>query len=120
MGEKNIVESARRMAAGQTVREFRDLRGVAYPLGAKESEAVRAAPRERMPGGFAVKVLPTFEQGRDNTLTFAEATCITAPTRCRSSFRPPTTLPPVSITRGLIHSRRSREATNYLTIIQNY
>ena len=37
MGEKTIVEIARRLAAGQTVRDLRDLRGVAYALGAKES-----------------------------------------------------------------------------------
>ncbi len=39
MGETPIVEIARRLAAGQTVRDLRDLRGVAYALGAKESEA---------------------------------------------------------------------------------
>src|SRR5215470_12475353 len=38
MGEHVIVEIARRLAAGQTVKELRDLRGVAYLLGAKESE----------------------------------------------------------------------------------
>src|SRR5216110_3939902 len=38
MGEKSIVEIARRLAAGQTARDLRDLRGVAYALGAKESE----------------------------------------------------------------------------------
>jgi uncharacterized radical SAM protein YgiQ len=76
MGEKNIVEIARRMAVGQTVRDLRDLRGVAYALGAKESEAVRAAPKEQIPGDFAVEVLPTFEQVRDDKLAFAEATRI--------------------------------------------
>src|SRR4051812_21872013 len=39
MGEKVIVEIAQRLAAGQTVRDLRDLRGVAYVLGAKDSEA---------------------------------------------------------------------------------
>src|SRR5271156_2598841 len=38
MGEQAIVEIARRLAAGQTVKDLRDLRGVAYVLGAKESE----------------------------------------------------------------------------------
>src|SRR5438477_5065892 len=37
MGERGIVEIARRLAAGQTVRELRDMRGVAYRLGAKET-----------------------------------------------------------------------------------
>src|SRR5438874_1744369 len=36
MGEQQIVEIARRLAAGGTVRDLRDLRGVAYALGAKE------------------------------------------------------------------------------------
>src|SRR5262249_12414100 len=35
MGEKAIVEIARRLAAGQTVRDLRELRGIAYALGAR-------------------------------------------------------------------------------------
>src|SRR5579864_2219306 len=42
MGEKTIVEIARQLAAGETVKDLRDLRGVAYVLGAKESEALPA------------------------------------------------------------------------------
>src|SRR5438309_7048178 len=38
MGERVIVDIARRLAAGRTVRNLRDLRGVAYLLGAKESD----------------------------------------------------------------------------------
>src|ERR1700694_3388045 len=37
MGEQSIVDIARRLAAGQTVRDLRDLRGVAYALGASET-----------------------------------------------------------------------------------
>src|SRR2546422_663408 len=37
MGEKAIVEIAQRLAAGQTVKDLRDMRGVAYALGARES-----------------------------------------------------------------------------------
>src|SRR5881227_3442402 len=40
MGERNIVEIANRFAAGKTVREMRDMRGVAYRLGASESQIV--------------------------------------------------------------------------------
>jgi uncharacterized radical SAM protein YgiQ len=43
MGEANITEIAKRFAAGQTVKDLRDLRGVAYAMGAKESEEVRGA-----------------------------------------------------------------------------
>jgi uncharacterized radical SAM protein YgiQ len=37
MAEKTIVEIAQRLAAGETVKDLRDLRGVAYVRGAKES-----------------------------------------------------------------------------------
>jgi uncharacterized radical SAM protein YgiQ len=40
MGEQAIVGIARRLADGQTVKDLRDLRGVAYALGARESEAL--------------------------------------------------------------------------------
>src|SRR6516225_9720434 len=43
MGERNIVEIANRLAAGKTVKDLRDLRGVAYHLGAKEAELARSA-----------------------------------------------------------------------------
>jgi uncharacterized radical SAM protein YgiQ len=47
MGERVIVEIARRLAAGQTVRDLRDLRAVAYVMGAKESEELaRSASKE--------------------------------------------------------------------------
>src|SRR5829696_9127902 len=42
MGEQQIVEIARRLAAGKPVKDLRDLRGVAYALGAKESEGLRS------------------------------------------------------------------------------
>jgi uncharacterized radical SAM protein YgiQ len=46
MGEKNIVEIARRLAEGLTVRDLRDLRGVAYVLGARESGVLANAGPE--------------------------------------------------------------------------
>ncbi len=49
MGEKAIVEIARRLAAGQTVRDLRDMRGVAYALGASESPRQPARERSGMP-----------------------------------------------------------------------
>jgi uncharacterized radical SAM protein YgiQ len=62
MGEDSIVEIARRLAAGETVRDLRDMRGVAYALGASESP-----PEDAL-------VIPSFEQVRDDKLAFAEAT----------------------------------------------
>jgi uncharacterized radical SAM protein YgiQ len=64
MGENAIVEIARRLAKGETVKDLRDMRGVAYVLGASE-------PRP----GDAIE-LPSFEQVRDDNLAFCEATKI--------------------------------------------
>src|ERR671922_101552 len=50
MGEQSIVEIARRLAAGQTVRDLRDMRGVAYLLGARETEQAVAAGRWSVAG----------------------------------------------------------------------
>jgi uncharacterized radical SAM protein YgiQ len=75
MGEQSVVEMARRLAAGQTVRELRDLRGVTYALGARESEDLKAPPPRW--GGFdALQLLPSFDAVRDDKLAFAEATRI--------------------------------------------
>src|SRR5690348_6134944 len=66
MGEETIVEIARRLAAGEAVKDLRDLRGVAYALGAKESEELgRANPQagERI-------VLPSYEQVKADKWAF--------------------------------------------------
>jgi uncharacterized radical SAM protein YgiQ len=75
MGEKTIVEIARRLAAGMTVKDLRDLRGVTYALGAKESEELKANPPQKV-GFDPVELLPSYEQVRDDKLAFAEATRI--------------------------------------------
>ena len=62
MGEEGIVEIARRLDAGQTVRDLRDMRGVAFALGASETP-----PDD-------VLTLPSFEKVRDDKHAFAEAT----------------------------------------------
>ena len=62
MGEEAIVEIAKRLAAGETVRDLRDMRGTAYALGASEQP-----PEDAL-------VLPSFEQVRSDKPAFAEAT----------------------------------------------
>src|SRR5215210_7605753 len=59
MGEATIVEVARRLAAGQTVKDLRDLRGVAYALGAKESDELHV---RRLPSlGFEhAEIIPSY------------------------------------------------------------
>lgn len=64
MGEQPILEIARRLFAGETVRDLRDMRGVAYSLGAKEEP-----PADCL-------VLPTFEEVKTDKVQFAKATRI--------------------------------------------
>ncbi len=64
MGEQAIVEIARRLSEGQSVKDLRDMRGVAYAIGAKEeppSDALR---------------LPTYEEVKTDKHKFAVATRI--------------------------------------------
>jgi uncharacterized radical SAM protein YgiQ len=67
MGEKTIVEIARRLARGETVRDLRDLRGVAYALGASEMPPTTAFEKE-------VLHLPGYEEVKTDKWKFAEAT----------------------------------------------
>ena len=64
MGEHAIVEIARRLAAGETVADLRNLRGVAYALGASEQPPTDAI------------VLPSYENVCADKVAFAEATRI--------------------------------------------
>jgi uncharacterized radical SAM protein YgiQ len=64
MGEQVIVDIAQRLAAGQTVPDLRDLRGVAYALGAREPLS--------LPTAYCL--LPSFEAVKADKPTFAEAT----------------------------------------------
>jgi uncharacterized radical SAM protein YgiQ len=75
MGEQAIVEIARRLAAGKQVRDLRDLRGVAYGLGAKESEGVLSTQYSVLSTpDVPVVCLPSYEQVRDDKSRFVEAT----------------------------------------------
>lgn len=64
MGEEAILEIAERLARGETTQQLRDMRGVAYALGAKETPPTDAI------------TLPTFEQVSTDKMLFAEATRI--------------------------------------------
>jgi len=65
MGERPLVEIARRLARGESVRDLRDLRGTVYRLGASESP----------PEDSAIE-LPGFEQVSTDRRAFAEMTRI--------------------------------------------
>ncbi len=64
MGEHQIVEIARRLAAGQTVKDLRGMRGVAFALGASETPPAEAL------------ALPSFEEVKADKRKFAQATKI--------------------------------------------
>ncbi|MBB75839.1 MAG: YgiQ family radical SAM protein [Planctomycetaceae bacterium] len=64
MGEELILEIARRLHAGAAVRDLRELRGVAYALGASETPPADAL------------TLPSYEEVRADKRAFAEATKI--------------------------------------------
>ncbi|MDX1947136.1 MAG: YgiQ family radical SAM protein [Pirellulaceae bacterium] len=89
MGEEAILQIARRLNAGESVKDLRDMRGVAYCLGA--SEAIprwEGSPKSNVqsprldtdlgPGtldlGPDTLVLPSYEQVCADKPTFAEAT----------------------------------------------
>ena len=63
MGERPLVEIVRRLEAGQSVRDLRDMRGVAYRLGASETP-----PTENS------ITLPGFEEVSTDRRAFAEMT----------------------------------------------
>ncbi len=64
MGEDAIVEIAQRLAAGETVKDLRDARGVAYVCGASETA----------PSVSDVVTLPTYEDVKGDLTEFAKAT----------------------------------------------
>jgi uncharacterized radical SAM protein YgiQ len=76
MGEAGIVEIARRLAAGENVRDLRDMRGVAYVLGASETppREEAASPTGCNPWASDAILLPSYEVVKSDKLAFAEAT----------------------------------------------
>ena len=66
MAELQIIEIARRLQEGKPIAACRDIPGVAYALGAKETP----------PSGDDVVLLPSLQQCRADPLAFAEVTRI--------------------------------------------
>jgi uncharacterized radical SAM protein YgiQ len=66
MGEEAILEITQRLDKGASVKDLRDMRGVAYCLGASEQP----------PTDCSTITLPTFDQVSTDKLAFAEATKI--------------------------------------------
>ncbi len=64
MGEESILQIARRLDAGETVRDLRDMRGVAYAMGASETP-----PEDAI-------TIPSYEEVLDDKVAFSRATKI--------------------------------------------
>ena len=65
MGEETIVEAARRLRDGRTVKDMRDMRGMAYAMGASESPP---------PAGEGVIHIPSYEEVKSDKDKFLKAT----------------------------------------------
>ena len=74
MGERPIVEIARRLAAGEDVKALRDLRGVAYLLG--RSEPLPAHRFDDAACDGTTIELPTFEEVGKDLRAFARMTAL--------------------------------------------
>jgi uncharacterized radical SAM protein YgiQ len=74
MGEKVIVDIARRLAEGQGVHDLRGLRGVAYALGGRESAQLLEDFEAAKPQAAEMIVLPSYEEVKSDKRSFAEAT----------------------------------------------
>ena len=65
MGEQTLLELARRFAAGKTAADMRDMRGLVYALGARETPP---------PAGDDVRHIPSFADVKASKDRFLEAT----------------------------------------------
>src|SRR5438105_4450722 len=78
MGEKAVVEIARRLADGESVRNLRSMRGLAYALGAGETppceRAAELLPRTLGVDPGKLTILPSYEAVKADKMAFAEAT----------------------------------------------
>lgn len=71
MGERPVLEIARRLAAGEAVAELRDVRGTGFALGSpKQWGPLGAEPSRYVTDGRTV-VLPSYEQVRTDRKAFA-------------------------------------------------
>ena len=74
-GERTILAIARRLDAGESIRDLRDLRGVAYLLG--KNESLPDHTWETAAGNARTVELPSFEQVKQDAEQFVKATRLT-------------------------------------------
>jgi len=81
MGERPLVEIVKRLAAGESPQQLRDIRGVVYRLGAREAGSLRESQERQsheaaLPGRFETAFLPSFEEVVRDKVAFATMTRI--------------------------------------------
>ncbi|MCP5022658.1 MAG: YgiQ family radical SAM protein [bacterium] len=76
MGEEQIVAIAKRLDAGETIRDCRDLRGVAYLLGKKDELPEHTFDRPLAEPNATTRALPSFEEAKADKHAFAHMTRI--------------------------------------------
>lgn len=79
MGERPLVEIVRRLAAGESPKQLRDIRGVIYRLGAREAKSLREFQERQsgespLLGPFETLFLPSFEEVSSDKTAFATMT----------------------------------------------
>ncbi len=77
MGERPIIEIVRRLAAGESVRDLRDIRGAAYRLGASEGAEIcetASGFSPPLPLSPSPILLPSFEEVSADKAAFAAMT----------------------------------------------
>lgn len=92
MGETGIVEIADRLAKGQTMKDLRNMRGVAYTLGASENVFAKDARFSQLSktliieptanvvytqvplAPHGIEIIPSFEKVQSDKMAFVEAT----------------------------------------------
>jgi uncharacterized radical SAM protein YgiQ len=75
MGERPVMEVARRLAAGEPVEKLRDVRGTAFPVGKREADAIAAHPSETVTDKRVV-VMPSYEEVKSDKRKYALASRI--------------------------------------------
>jgi len=73
MGERAIVDIAKRLEAGESVADMRNMRGIAFALGAGNTPPVEQVGT-LFPASTNLVVLPSYEAVRSNKMAFVEAT----------------------------------------------
>jgi uncharacterized radical SAM protein YgiQ len=97
MGERQAREIAARLKAGEKIQELRDIRGTAYPLGAKETAGLNLPGSEQLPSageaaGDRVKFSTAARLGYENSNPF-NAAILTQKSEGKAVVQNPPALP---------------------------